>query len=282
MKALTYILTALLLGLANESLAQDFTGLATYKSAMKMEVTTDSTKMSAEQQDQIQASIMNAMRKEYELSFTKSESNWKELESLEKTPATQSGIQINIVGLGGGSDGLLYKNTKDKKMLETTDAFGKLFLISGDLEPYDWEMTSETKQIGKYTCYKAIAQREVTEIRISEVDGERKEKEEKGTQTMTAWYTPEIPVNHGPDGYWGLPGLILEVSNGNRVMVCSKVVLNPKEEVVIAIPAKGKKVSREEYETIMREQTEKMNKMYGSGGKKKGKDGTTMEIRIQG
>ncbi len=281
MKTLVYFFLVLNIGMCTSAMAQDFTGLATYKSAMKMEFTTDSTEISTEQHDEIQASLMNAMQKDYELSFTRTESNWKELEGLEKGPAPGSGLVINIVGMGGGADGLLYKNTKDKKKLETTDAFGKLFLISGELKAYDWEMTSDTKQIGKYTCYKAIAKREVTEIHISEVNGEKEGKEEKRTQVITAWYAPEIPVSHGPDNYWGLPGLILEVGNGNRILVCNKVVLNPQEVVEIEIPSKGKKVTAQEYETIMKEQTEKMNKMYREE-RKKGKKGNTMEIKIQG
>ena len=30
--------------------------------------------------------------------------------------------------------------------------------------------------------------------------------------TVTAWYTPQIPINQGPGEYWGLPGLILEIN----------------------------------------------------------------------
>jgi GLPGLI family protein len=41
--------------------------------------------------------------------------------------------------------------------------------------------------------------------------------------TITAWYTPEIPVNQGPEN-WGLPGLILEINDGKTVMFenCTK------------------------------------------------------------
>ena len=280
MKQLASFIVVFSILLTTKAMAQEFTGLATYKTAMKMSIALDSSRISADEQSRIQQQLMKAMQKEYTLTFNASESNWKEVEKLEKETGGGN-VRVMMVGVGGGADGLLYKNTAGKNFLETTDAFGKLFLVSGDLESYEWKMTDETKQIGQYSCYKATAEREVTEIRTSEVNGKREEKEEKRTQVITAWYTPEIPVSHGPDTFWGLPGLILEVSNGNRVMVCNKIVLNPNDEVAIEIPKKGKKVNAEEYEVIMREQAEKMNKMYG-GGKKKGDHGASFQIRVDG
>jgi GLPGLI family protein len=46
--------------------------------------------------------------------------------------------------------------------------------------------------------------------------------------TITAWYTPEIPVSQGPEGYWGLPGLILEVNDG-KTTICALNCLESKE-----------------------------------------------------
>jgi len=66
--------------------------------------------------------------------------------------------------------------------------------------------------------------------------------------TITAWYTPEIPVNQGPEGYWGLPGLILEVNDGKTTILCSKVVLNSKDKVEIKAPTKGKVVTQKDYD----------------------------------
>ena len=260
--------------------AQDFMGVATYKTDMKVEVKLDSSKTGTNEMDMIQKQLRLAMQKDFELTFTKTESNWRELEKLNRPAgASSGGVQIQIMGTGGGN-GLLYKNTKTKKSLESTDAFGKLFLVANNLNPVEGEMTSETKQIGKYTCYKAIAKKEVTQMTFSDVNGESEEIETKRMQTTTAWYTPEIPVNHGPDNHWGLPGLILEVNNGNRIMICTKVVLNPEKTIKIEVPSKGKKVSGEEYAAIMKEQAEKMQKMY-SGGKKKGNH-SSFEIKIGG
>ena len=157
---------------------QEFAGLATYKTAMKMKIAMDSTEMSDDQQSRMQQRLMKALQKEYELSFNAYESNWKEVGKLDKETAGD-GIQVVMVGIGGGEDGLLYKNTKDKNFVETTEAFGKLFLVSGVLDQPEWKMTNETKQIGQYTCYKATSEREVTETRVTEVNGGKSRKRRK-------------------------------------------------------------------------------------------------------
>lgn len=264
----------------NDLLSQEFEGLATYKTDMKMNVKLDSTDANADQMSMIREQLRLSMQKEFLLTFTKSESNWKEQESLDKPTAASGGFKIQFVGIGGGADGLLYKNTKNKKSQESTESFGKLFLVSGDLISFDWDLTSETKQIGKYTCYKAIAKQEITETNSTEIHGEMKDKEVKKTKIITAWYALDIPVNHGPDSYWGLPGLIMEVSDGNRMMICTKIILKPNEEVHIEVPSKGKSVTTEEFEEIIKVQAERMAKMYG-GGKKKVKNDSSFSISIE-
>jgi len=82
---------------------------------------------------------------------------------------------------------------------------------------------------------------------------------------ITAWYTPQIPVSQGPDEYWGLPGLILEVSAGPTVILCNKIVINPQSGLEIEMPEKGDEVSREEYEKIVAEKTKEMSERMGGG-----------------
>jgi GLPGLI family protein len=84
---------------------------------------------------------------------------------------------------------------------------------------------------------------------------------------VTAWYTPEIPVNQGPEGYWGLPGLILEINDGKTVILCSKVVLNPKVKAEIKAPTKGKLIPQKEFDEIVIKKTEEYRSMnQGRGG----------------
>ena len=85
--------------------------------------------------------------------------------------------------------------------------------------------------------------------------------------TITAWYAPEIPVNQGPENYWGLPGLILEVNDGKTIVLCSKIVLNTKEKVTIKEPTKGKMISQKEYdETVVKKMEEYRQMNQGRGG----------------
>ena len=79
---------------------------------------------------------------------------------------------------------------------------------------------------------------------------------------VIVWYTPQIPVSQGPGEYWGLPGLILEVSADRTTMLCSKIVMNPEEKAEIKKPSKGKEVTKEEYNTIVKEKIEEMREMY--------------------
>jgi GLPGLI family protein len=83
---------------------------------------------------------------------------------------------------------------------------------------------------------------------------------------ITAWYTPEIPVNQGPEGYWGLPGLILEVNDGKTIILCTKVVMNTKEKAEIKAPSAGKIVTQKEYDEIFTAKMKEMEEMRRSGG----------------
>ena len=63
--------------------------------------------------------------------------------------------------------------------------------------------------------------------------------------TITAWYTLAIPVSNGPGNFHGLPGLILAVNDGTETIVCSKIVLNPKNKIDFSEPKKGKIVTQD-------------------------------------
>jgi GLPGLI family protein len=254
--------------------AQNFQGEATYKSKRQMQMELDSTQMDSDMQKRMMEMVKKQFEKTYILSFNKEESLFKEEEELEAPQP--SGMQIVIAGMGGSD--ILYKNTKEERFANQNEMYGKVFLIEDKLVKQDWKLGSETKNIGNYTCYKATLIRE----RPVEIDGmptpEQIENPEMEEYTTTAWYTPQIPVSNGPRSYHGLPGLILEVNDGSETIICSKIVMNPKDKVSISEPTKGKKVNQEEYNTIMEKKMKQMRERF----QREDHDGDGMSIRIRG
>ena len=207
-------------------------------------------------------------QKTFILNFDKTTSIYKEEEKLEapKTKAGSGGIKIVSLG-GSGSADIYYKNIKQKKFANKTEIMGKAFLVKDKLTEYDWELSSETKNIGTYTCYKATYTKEVENTSISMVNGESKETTTKETIVTTAWYTTQVAISNGPANYHGLPGLILEINDGKNMIVCTEIILNPENAVVIEEPTKGKVVSLKKYTKIQKEKNDElMEKMKSRNG----------------
>ena len=277
-------LLLIVLFISNTIIAQDFQGIATYKSQRKLSIKLDSTQMDSDRHQDMMAMLQKQFEKTYILSFNKEESIYKEDEKLEAPQP--AGMQLMIVNTGGSD--LLYKNTKENRYTNQNESFSKLFLIKDILQDHDWELSGETKFIGDYECRKATTSRQVTVVQggvsingdkdLSENENEEPELRE---QIVTAWYAPEIPINHGPSNYEGLPGLILEVNDGTTTMICSKIVINPSKKITIVEPKKGKVLNQDEYDAIMekkmREMEEKMRDNWSGDG-----DGERVEIRIGG
>lgn len=269
--------------------AQDFQGVATYKTQRKIDIKMDSTQVNNEMQTKMIEMMKKQFQKTYNLTFNKEESLYKEEVSLDK-PQTGMGGEFQIVSFGGGGGtDVLYKNTKDQRYADYKDTMGKLFLVKDDLEKIDWKLEADTKYIGEYQCYKATYTKmvekprsfsnSVTTIKDEQEKGEDKEPE-MIERTVTAWYTPQVPVNNGPGMYQGLPGLILEIHDGKLTIICSKIVLNPEEKISIEEPTKGKTVNQKKYDEIMEKKTKEMMERYAP--RKGSRNGESIEIRIGG
>ncbi len=281
---------------SNSQAQKDFQGIAVYESKTSMadfKVRMEGNKnINPDMQKMMEERMKKMFEKTFILNFDKSASIYKEEEKLDATPQG-GGIRMMSSMTGGG--GTFYKNVKDKAYTVDKEFMGKEFLVKDSLANLNWKMEAETRVIGGYTCYKATAIKEASKTDFRNFRPKKEEEikkdtdkpnEEKKTNfmdaielpkeiTITAWYTPEIPVNQGPEGYWGLPGLILEVNDGKTIILCSKVVLNPKEKTEIKAATKGKVVSQKEYdETVMKKMEEFREMNQGRGGR------GGMEIRI--
>lgn len=268
MKRFTFIITLLF---TVTLFAQDFQGVATYKSHRKMDLKLGKENENSEMHKQLQAQLKKQFQNEYTLTFSKEESIYKQNESLAAPTPSSSGITITV---SGGND-VMYKNIKDNRYANATEIFGKQFLIKDSLKTRKWQLLNETKNIGDYTCRKAVF-KDTYKTQTMTEDGEM-ETVEKERETV-AWYTMQIPVSHGPSDYFGLPGLILEISDGELTLVCSRIVLNPKEKIEIKEPKKGKVVNQEKFNEIEKKKNEEMMENFRS----RRRDGSSNVITIGG
>ncbi|UUF16024.1 MULTISPECIES: GLPGLI family protein [Flavobacterium] len=287
MKKLSYLL--LIFAFTQVHAQKDFQGMAVYESktqAPKFEgMRAGNRDITPEMQKSMEERMKQMLEKTFILNFDKTASIYKEEEKLE-APGQQGGFRVMMSSVMGGG-GTFYKDVKAKSYTVDKEFMGKEFLVVDSLPKLNWKLEQETKQIGGYNCFKATAVKEAskTDFRNFRPKNNDKKDEAKKTSgetktnfednfeipkeiTVTAWYTPEIPVNQGPENYWGLPGLILEVNDGKTVILCSKIVLNAKEKAEIKPSKKGKVVSQKEYdETVIKKMEEfrEMNRGRTSG-----------------
>ena len=258
--------------------AQEFSGKAVYKTSRKSNISFEGNAgVTDEMKEQLKQRMAKANQKTYILNFTKSESTYKQDVGLDAPKKPQAGGMMMISIGGRGSTGILYKNIKENRVADKTEIMGKTFLVKDELIKYEWTMTGETKNIGNYTCYKATYEKEVKKKNVSFVSVGRREdinkednNEEEEIETekvvVTAWYTPDIPINNGPGNYWGLPGLILEINDGTQTIVCTEIVLNPEKKIEIKEPRKGKVVSRKKFGEISLKKSKEMMERFKSRG----------------
>ncbi len=269
--------------------AQDFQGKAVYQSKTNIEMDLSGSGIPADRIKMIQERMKNRLENTYVLTFDKTASIYKEEEKLDQAGGT-SGGGMRMIMIGGAGTGKHYKNTQTKTSAKENELSGKNFLIKDALITYDWKMEQETKMIGENLCFKAttVVQRPKRDTSIRFGRGRNNNNEEENNEEdkapeiedviITAWYAMDIPVGHGPDDYWGLPGLILEISDGNTQILCTKIVMNPKEKAEITEPKKGKVVTQEEYDVIQEEKMKEMRERMGNERQKGGNQGHRIRI----
>ena len=255
---LTFLIIPFMLIGGDNKPTNDFQGKATYISKSRLELGTWGARMSEARKKQIAARLKNRLEKEFVLVFNKEESLFIEQEQLDAISGATDSWGKNFAA------GENYKNVKSDKQIQQQEFYGKKFLVKDRLQPMNWTLGNETKKIGNYTCFKATTFIPTDDLLWYSFSWSRmrttNDSEEKTTEEddksvditeVEAWYTPQIPVRHGPSEYWGLPGLILEVSAGETTMLCSKIILNPSDVIEIEAPSKGSVVTKSEYQDLI-------------------------------
>lgn len=98
-----------------------------------------------------------------------------------------------------------------------------------------WKVSSESKMIGDYTCYKA------TGFKVYNAGGKEMRI------PIIAWFCPEIPYSFGPLQYGGLPGLIMELQTNRTLYGLISIDLK-KNNLAIAKMPDWEKITEDEHQ----------------------------------
>lgn len=119
----------------------------------------------------------------------------------------------------------VYKNLADMNVTELKDFLARTYSITHPLPRYQWKVSTEMKNIMGLETHKATI-----------------------GDSITAWFCPTIPVQDGPGLYCGLPGLILDLEDGQTIYSCTAIITNSTREV--EKPKRAKVVTAEEFEEL--------------------------------
>ena len=208
----------------------NFSGIVHYESTINKRTLTDYLK---NRRDTIDVSLVKSLDKVYlqskpiqsKLIFSGGKGLFKVLKQM-STKENDVGMAIAKISAGGSKE--YYYNDKNKKYLvKDCQTLGECFVYPNKY--LEWQLTQESNTINGYTVFKAT----------------------RNNGKVIAWYTPKIPVNFGPKGEYGLPGLIIEIELGRTIFKAKKIILNPKEKIKVKKP-KGNEVTFEEYSKMLK------------------------------
>lgn len=136
---------------------------------------------------------------------------------------------------------IVTRNLTNQTLFEIEETLGKKYIITSDMKAPSWKIGSEIKEVLGYMCMKATMHDSVKNM------------------DWEAWFSFDIPVSAGPDWYYGLPGMILEMNSTNGVINIVATSVQLEETTVPELPKKikGKEISRAELDSlIMQYQTQ--------------------------
>jgi GLPGLI family protein len=168
------------------------------------------------------------------LTWGKNQGKWSEKYTLKfnEKLSIYTEVKDDSYGYSWKEDDYLIIRKNDGTAQDQVTFLSKTYVLSGETPKYKWKILNEIKEIQGFLCMKAET-----------IDPIRKTK-------TAAWFTDKLPVG-GPEGYTGLPGMILALEYNQDDVLIEAVAVDLTTKVDIDIPKKikGKEIARNEYET---------------------------------
>jgi len=177
----------------------------------------------------------------YKVTYTRTDHKAKE--KVEKLPFSDKDAVLDLLeereytlyagkraNLYEGSESyqIYYDKAKNIFLKKTVLPDGRSVLVKYDSISFKWYIDQKPEKLGHYTVYKATTTY-------------------KGNPVI-AWFTPEIPVDGGPELFHGLPGLILVLKWKNYTYTTTKI---EETNTDIQPPSAPEQITAKEYEEIL-------------------------------
>ncbi|MFG4001276.1 GLPGLI family protein [Flavobacterium aquidurense] len=163
----------------------------------------------------------------YTLEFNTTQSHFFLNEIMKKDQDVKNEIAASVASILIGES-----NYYDRKKKISVNENNQGVLLEDKFDKV-WEISTESKTIQNYLCYKA------TYIKYYV------KNENTTSRVITAWFAPSLPYSFGPKGYNGLPGLVLELNEKDIVLFVDTITIQEKP-IEIKFP-KGKIITEEDY-----------------------------------
>ncbi|MEO7311137.1 MAG: GLPGLI family protein [Chitinophagaceae bacterium] len=235
--------------------------------------------------EQMKAMIPEFQTSKMELAFREQQSLYMPFKTDDDNmPSGESvggggGGGFRTMRFGGGGDAETFKDYEKDTKVEIRELGPKKYLLDDSLKHYSWKLSPDTMTILGHLCHKAT-----TVIKGGMMGQQRfnfggsrnggggnrggdsasRAPRVMPDQPAVAWYADDIPSPSGPDDFGGLPGLILYLNIDEGALVFTPLNFDTKAGTVKA-PSGAKKISREEYRSMMEQQIGGMRRAGGGG-----------------
>ncbi len=128
------------------------------------------------------------------------------------------------------------RNFQTNTLTDIIEMAGKTYIIEDSLRPLNWKILNDIKEVAGHICMKAIVE-----------DTVKKQK-------IVAWFAQDIPSNAGPERFYGLPGLILEldINDGTLQIEATQIeAKKPVQELVLPKKMKGTRINDPAYQKLV-------------------------------
>lgn len=132
---------------------------------------------------------------------------------------------------------ILQRDIEKGKVHNWVELLAKKYVLEDKERKYKWKVLNELKEVAGYICMKAVTYDSIHQ------------------REVIAWFTNSIPVAGGPEGFYGLPGMILalDFSNGAGIIEATEVNILSEEQPVLPKKMRGKKIDWQKHDALIKD-----------------------------